>query len=394
MKPEIPVVVVGGNLNALGVVRSLARSRIPTYVMNTTRNCPAPWSRHATYVRAKSLQGESLIEALLALAEKLRCRPVLLLTQDASVHIVSAQRQRLEHCYHVEMPTLDVVEVLSDKLAFDVLAAHEGFSVPRSCALRTLEDMQRLEALAPPVILKPADKGRVIAGVADRAVRAETLEQARVLAKAMLVHVSAVIVQEWIEGPDSEIFFTFFCVRSDGTPAAFFSGRKLQSTPPGIGSTAICIPAPEYAAQLEGEARRFLNCVRYRGLGSLEFKRDVRTGRFLMVEPTVGRTDWQEEIAALGGVNLPVIAYWVALGIDPLTSHPATMRRNPAWRADFQFNLPCEFQENIQVVDAHFRWSDPLPGVYYYLHERGVRRIWRRILRHQQMKLKPNQGPL
>lgn len=391
MQPEIPVVVVGGNLNALGVVRSLARNRIPTYVMSTSRNCPAAWSRHATFVRAKSLQGEPLMDALVALAEKLRSRPVLILTQDSSVHTVSAHRERLEQCYRVEIPAREVVETLSDKLAFDALAGREGFSVPRSCAVRALEDLKRLEALQPPVILKPADKGRVNAGAADRAIRAETLEQAGTLVQEMLGQGSAAIVQEWIEGPDSEIFFTFFCTRGDGTPAAFFSGRKLQSTPPGVGSTAICIPATEFAEDLERETRRFLESVHYRGLGSLEFKRDVRNGRFLMVEPTVGRTDWQEEIAALSGVNLPVLAYWIALGIEPRSAPTVPARRIPVWRADFQFKLPIGFRGNLRVIDAHFRWDDPLPGVYYYLHHQGLRRISRRLRRFQRTVFKVNQ---
>jgi predicted ATP-grasp superfamily ATP-dependent carboligase len=210
----------------------------------------------------------------------------------------------------------------------------------------------------------------------------------------MLDHLPAVIVQEWIEGPDSEIFFTFFCTRRDGTPAVFFSGRKLHSDPPGVGSTAICIPAPDFAETLERETRKLLERIRYRGLGSLEFKRDVRNGRILMVEPTVGRTDWQEEIAALGGVNLPVLGYWIALGADPPSASSTAPQRCPAWRADFRFKLPAGFPANIRMFDAHFRWSDPLPGVYYYLHEQGFRRVWRRLQRYQHMISKAQQRPL
>ena len=391
MRTAVPAVVVGGNLNSLGVVRSLARNHIPTYVMSTGRNCPAAWSRHAKFVRAQSLQGDALIGALLALARQLSCRPVLILTQDASVHTVSAHREKLEHCYHIEIPSPDVVETLSDKLTFDGLAAREGFAVPRSCAVRTPADIEQINALLPPLILKPSDKGRVAVGAADRATRAETLEEARTLTQEMLGQVPAVIVQEWIEGPDSEIFFTFFYTRSDGTPVAFFSGRKLQSTPPGVGSTAICIPAPEFAEALEHETRRFLERVHYRGLGSLEYKRDIRNGRFLMVEPTVGRTDWQEEIAALGGVNLPAIAYWSALGVDPPRTQAGPVRPKPAWRSDFQFKLPVGFRENVRIVDAHFRWNDPLPGMYYYFHYQGIRRIWRGIQRIHRRIVKANQ---
>ena len=50
------------------------------------------------------------------------------------------------------------------------------------------------------------------------------------------------------------------------------------------------------------------------GVGSLEFKRDRKTVKFMIVEPTVGRTDAQEEIATLCGVNIPLIAYSTALG--------------------------------------------------------------------------------
>ena len=375
----IPVVVAGGNLNGLGVVRSLARQHIPTYLMAMTRGCPAAWSRHATFVRAPRLQGEEFVDALVRLATQLQCRPVLMLTQDSSVLTVSAHRQTLERFYHIDLPDGPIVEALSDKLSFDALAARENFPVPRSCAVRSRDDLGQIDQMLPPVILKPADKGRVLSGAAERAVRADTLERAREIATEMLAHVPALIVQEWIEGPDSEIYFTFFCVGRAGQSTGLFSGRKLQSSPPAVGSTAICIPAPELAETLERMTLQFLQRVPYRGLGSLEFKRDVRTGRLLMVEPTVGRTDWQEEIATLCGVNLPAIAYWRALDHDPPRSQLPVAAHRYAWRAERQFRLSADVRADMRLVDGYFRWSDPLPGLYHYGYERGVRRVVRRI---------------
>lgn len=381
MSRMIPVVVAGGNLNGLGVLRSLAREHIPAYLMAMTRDCPAAWSRHARFVRAPRLKGEEFVDSLVRLAIGLKCRPVLMLTQDASVLTVSAHRRTLEPFYQIELPDAPIVERLSDKLSFDELAARENFPVPRSCAVRSAADLRQLDALLPPVILKPADKGRAPSGAAERAVRADTLDRARAIATEMLADVSALIVQEWIDGPDSEIYFTFFCVTRDGEPVGLFSGRKLQSNPPAVGSTAICISAPDYAEVLEQETRLFLQRVPYRGLGSLEFKRDVRTGRLLMVEPTVGRTDWQEEIATLCGINLPAIAYWHALGCAPPRTSPPGASHRYAWRAERQFQLPQEFRANRRVVDGYFRWSDPLPGIYHYAYERGVRRTFRRARR-------------
>ncbi len=381
MPQMTPVVVAGGNLNGLGVVRSLARQHIPVYLLSTTHACPAAWSRHAKFVRAPRLQGEEFIHALRGLATHLKCRPVLMLTQDSSVLSVSAHRQTLEPFYHINLPDDRVVELLSDKLSFDLLAAREDFPVPRSCAVRGRDDLRQIDALLPPVILKPADKGRVLNGAAERAVRADTLERAREIATEMLAHAPALIVQEWIEGPDSEIYFTFFCVGRDGQPTGLFSGRKLQSNPPAVGSTAICVAAPEFAAALEQMTLQFLQRVPYRGLGSLEFKRDARTRQLLMIEPTVGRTDWQEEIATLCGVNLPAIAYWRALDREPPRPRRQVAAHRYAWRAGREFRLSGEFRGGVRLVDGYCRWADPLPGLYYYAYERGIRRVWRRIRR-------------
>jgi hypothetical protein len=51
------------------------------------------------------------------------------------------------------------------------------------------------------------------------------------------------------------------------------------------------------------------------GFGGIEYKRDARDGRFLIIEPTVGRTDWQEEVATLAGVNIPLMACRHELGL-------------------------------------------------------------------------------
>lgn len=71
MQPSIPAVVVGGTLNALGVVRSLSRGCMPLFVVETTRQPAACWSRHARFVRTPSLEGAALIETLVELGLRL-----------------------------------------------------------------------------------------------------------------------------------------------------------------------------------------------------------------------------------------------------------------------------------------------------------------------------------
>src|SRR4029077_2449759 len=133
----------------------------------------------------------------------------------------------------------------------------------------------------------PADKTLVEKGTVERAVRAGTLAEARRAAAQMLAGAPAIIVQEWVEGPDTELYFTLFSCDRDCRPVGLFVGRKLVCSPPAIGSTALCVSAPERARELIGPTLQFISRVGYRGLGSLEFKRDASTGRFVIIEPTV-----------------------------------------------------------------------------------------------------------
>jgi D-aspartate ligase len=375
---RVPAVVVGGSLNALGVVRSLSAGRMPIYMLETTRQCAAGWSRHCTHVPVPTLDGRELIDALVDLAGRLACRPVLILTGDQSVNCVSAHRAAIEPHYRFSLPSAQTVAALADKTLFQELAEREGFAVPRAVCIRNVASLSLIDSLQPPLIIKPADKTLVLLGLAERAVQAESLIEAHQACAQMLARVPQIIVQEWIDGPDTEIFFTLFSCDRAGRVLGLFPGRKLLCSPPAIGSTAVCIAAPEVAGELIAITMQFIARVGYRGLGSLEFKRDRRSGRFLIIEPTVGRTDWQEEIATLCGVNLPLRSY---LGELDDAYMPPTHDSFPqvAWRESAAFNASAA--RDMRMVDGFFRWSDPLPAVYYYAFERGLARVWRRVAR-------------
>lgn len=380
-KRAVPAVVVGGSLNGLGVVRSLARGGVPVVLVETTRQCPAAWSRHCAFFRVRSLWGAELIDALELLASNLGCRPALILTRDESVLTVSAARARIEPLYRIDLPAEEMVNALADKAAFDALAVRENFPVPRSRTLSRDADLSSLSELAPPIVLKPADKSLVLAGMVERTVRADSIPQAQAAAARMLNHAPSLIAQEWVDGPDTEILFSLFACDRDANLIGIFPGRKLVCSPPSVGTTALCAAAPEVAEELYRHTRYFVERVGYRGLGSLEFKRDTNSGRLIIIEPTVGRTDWQEEIATICGVNLPLRAYNAALGAGVQATCDVSFPPY-AWRSERQFAVPMNLvTARTRIVDGYFRWSDPLPAIYYYGHERVAMRVWRRAIR-------------
>jgi predicted ATP-grasp superfamily ATP-dependent carboligase len=342
---------------------------MPIYVVATTRRSPATWSRYCRVVRFSSLSGRALIDGLKRLAQRIRQRPVLILTGDAEVDAVSTCREELEPLYRVSLPTQQMVTMLADKTLFQNYAEREGFPVPRSIVINSSSDVQNIERLSLPVVIKPGDKTLVLSGQVERAVRASTLARAQSVVMHMLARANRLVVQEWIDGPDTEIYFTLFTCDPHGRVVVMFSGRKLVCDPPAVGNTAVCVAAPGAAPALEDLSRRFIAHVDYKGLGSLEFKFSRRDNRFVIIEPTVGRTDWQEEIATLCGANIPLATYWAELGEprDQTIAEP----REAAWRSSIGHRVPPGLLPvGTQTFDGYFRVSDPLPGLYYYGVER------------------------
>ncbi|MGF6966307.1 D-aspartate ligase [Paraburkholderia sp. WC7.3g] len=369
-------------MNGLGVARSLAQAHVPVIAVDT-RTRAASWCRHVHAYQVKSFAGKIFVDEMIELSKRFDRPPVLILTDEDAVHAVSENRTALSHWYRFRLPTDDTVNMLSSKTRFHEFAQRHGFPVPRSVVLDRLADIERLSELRYPCVLKPDDKRNVLRGEKERAVRVDTLQHARDRAIAMLATPGGIIAQEWIEGPDSNIHFTLFYRGADGNMVSMFTGRKVLSSPPGIGNTAICVAAPEARGTLEPLTRRFAELADFDGMGSMEYKWDDNYGEFVMVEPTVGRTDWQEEIATLCGVNIPLAAYRHELGLPPPAERPS--RVPVAWRATFSDHLPPELlSERTKIFDGYFRWSDPLPALQHYLVMNPLRRMkrsWKKAIR-------------
>ena len=366
----IPAVVLGGNLGGLGVVRSLAGGGMPIFVADKGHGCPAAWSRFARFVNLPSVDGNDLVKELINLSIRIGGRPVLILTTDADVNTVSKFRKELEPFFRFTLPDPEMVRTLYDKARFQLLAEREGLSVPRGAILAAPSEFPLIRALTPPLAIKPADKAPLVSNKEnDRPVRVEDWDEATACAAKMMERTGRLAVQEWIDGDDSDIYFSLFVCSSESEVLANFAGRKLVCFPPAVGITAVCAGAPEMDEELTRLTRQFAKRVEYKGIGSLEFKRDRRTGKLLIIEPTVGRIDWQEEIATLCGVNIPLIAYRAETA-DSEVQESARPESRLLWRSSIAHRLPEGIAPpDASLRDGYFRLNDPLPGLYYYAIE-------------------------
>ncbi|MBW7850248.1 MAG: FAD-dependent oxidoreductase [Rhodospirillales bacterium] len=364
-------VVIGAGVNGLGVVRSLAAGGVPVHLLDADPSLPAMRTRRARVGVVPRAEGEPLIAALLALRAELGPAPVLFPTLDESVETLSRSRARLGDC-RLRLPPQEVLDALVTKNGFQELAERHGARVPAAVRVRDVADLESLGGLRYPCAVKPDVHTPAYDARFAKAYRVDTADEARRLCEAILEVMPGIVVQEWIQGDDSEIYFCLQYRNAENRSVASFTGRKIRAWPREIGATASCVPAPEAAAALEEATEQFFGRLRVVGMCGMEYKRDRRDGRYYMVEPTVGRTDAQEEVATLNGVNIPLAAYAEECGLP--APRPVAPRRPVMWMRD----ALAEFQARragpvvhgppagSRLVDGLWRAADPLPALAAY----------------------------
>jgi D-aspartate ligase len=366
---NIPAVVVGGGLNALGIVRSLGQAGIPLIVVDDDLKSPAMRSRYGRKVHCAALEGEVFAACLLKLASAYPQRMMLFVTEEASVIAISDMRERLSPRFYLRLPEHERLMALMHKQGFQELAEQVGAPVPRTVRVESPADLEKIAHLTFPCVFKPSKKDYGYGARFKKAYKVASPAEVAELYKEIHPVLADMVCQEWIEGTDDEVYFCLQYVGQDGEAVASFAGRKIRAWPPRIGGTASCTAAWEVADELKEMTTKFFKQVGFTGMGSMEYKRDERDGRFYMVEPTVARTDFQEEVATLNGVNIPQAAYLYESGLPQVAPGKAAVPQ--VWREPM-----CDkwsFQEgggkidersrSHVVNDAYFRMHDPRPWI-------------------------------
>jgi len=338
----------------------------PTHFACRTRACEQ--------VVAADVVSDDLISALERLGPSLGERAVLFPCTDQSVMLISRHREALAPWYHVVLPEHERVELLMDKVKFTRFGHEQGLALPPTHFVSTVEDAERAAAeLHFPAVVKPALKtSRWVNQSLAKVYRAASPSHLLDLFAELSPWSEELIVQEWIEGTDADLFSCNCYFDRQGAPVVTFVARKLRQWPPGAGTSSLGEEVRN--DEVLGETLRLFTSVDYRGLGYVEIKRDARTGRNYIIEPNVGRPTGRSAIAEAGGVELLYSMYRDAIG-GSLPAARVQRYTGVKWiylRHDLQSALvyllrreltPAEWRSSWRgrKVDAVWSGRDPAP---------------------------------
>ena len=367
-------IVIGGDYQGLGIVRSLARRGVPVCVLDDERSI-ARFSRYTTYaVTSAGLRDEhETLAALMDLAERRGVEGwVLYPTRDETVGALSRTRSRLLERYRVPTPEWASIRPTWDKRETYRLAGALAIPTPRTWYPSSVEDLAQIDG-DPPFAVKPAIKEHFIYATRVKAWRADSPAQLSELYRkaAAIVPPGEVMVQELIPG-GGDAQFAYCAFYKDHEARATMVVQRCRQHPPEFGRASTFVRTVEQPL-LETLSERFLAAIDYYGLVELEYVLDSRDGVFKLLDVNA-RTWGYHTLGEAAGVDFSYLLYADQLG-EPV--EPGRARPGVTW-IRLVTDIPTgvvqiasrrlrlgDYLRSLAGVDAEavFSRRDPVPGL-------------------------------
>jgi predicted ATP-grasp superfamily ATP-dependent carboligase len=296
----------------LGVVRSLGRHGIPVWVL-TDEHLIAGTSRYARRKLPWPAGDERRqIDYLLSLADHGLDGWTLFPTGDTTAALIARHHATLAQRFRLTTPPWEVLQWAYDKRLTHRLAAKVGVDHPWTRYPRSREEVAEMDCEFP-VILKPATKEGHSQFMYEKAWRVETREEllARYDQARSQVPPDLIMVQELIPG-GGDTQFSYAALSLDGRALAWSVARRARQHPMDFGRSSSYVETVE-RAEIEEPSRRLLAALRYTGIAEIEYKLDLRDGRYNLLDINPRVWGWHT-LCQRAGVDFPYLLWCLAQG--------------------------------------------------------------------------------
>jgi D-aspartate ligase len=371
----IGAVVVGGDYQGLGIVRSLGRRGVPVCVVDDEHSI-SRYSRYTSrFVRVAALRDHSrTVDTLLDLGKRFGLDGwVVYPTREELVAAFSHHGARLSQVFRVPTPEWERVKWAWDKRNTYDLAKRLNIPTPKTYYLNSAEELAQLDHVAPPFAIKPAIKEHFLYTAKAKAWRANTHAELKALfEKAIqMVGPGEMMVQELIPGGGSQQF-AYCAFFRDQLPVGKMVVQRSRQHPLLFGRASTYVETVDVPV-LEELSERFLRQIDYYGLVEMEYKLDPRDSQYKLLDVNA-RTWGYHSLGAHAGVDFSFMLYsdQVGLPVSPRKARPgsawvrtttdipaavsAILSGETCWKSYFKSVRNCN-------VEAVFSASDPFPGV-------------------------------
>jgi predicted ATP-grasp superfamily ATP-dependent carboligase len=371
----VGAVVIGGDYQGLGIVRSLGQQGVPVCVVDDEHSISrfSRFSRHS--IRLTNLRDQrEVVDRLLEIGDRLGLSGwVLYPTREELVAAFSHYRAELSKMFRVPTPEWESVKWAWDKRNTYRLAQELDIPTPVTHYPESIDDLSELDRLSPPFAIKPAIKEHFFYATKAKAWLANSHSELRTLFQkaSELAGPGEIMVQEVIPGGGTQQFsYCAFFRRGEGVGKLVAKRRRQHPLQFGRASTyVVTVDVPV----VEELSERFLRAIDYYGLVELEYKLDPRDSRYKLLDVNA-RTWGYHSLGIKAGVDFSYMLYADQVGLPV----PSCKGRSGVGWVRMTTDLPAALVAIVSGdttlggylrslkdcdVEAVFSMRDPLPGL-------------------------------
>ena len=313
-KGKVGAVVVGGDYQGLGIVRSLGRQGIPVCVVDDEYSI-SKFSKYASHAcKIQNLRDERIaVSALLELGRRLELQGwILYPTRDELVSAFARYRSELSEMFRIPTPDWEVVKWAWDKRNTYSLAKELGIPIPMSYCLENIDDCSKVD-FSPPFAIKPSIKEHFVYATKAKAWRADSRDELYSLVRkaSEFMDPSELVIQEVIPGGGNQQF-SYCAFFRDGCAVGKMVVKRRRQHPLQFGRASTYVETVDIPL-LEELSERFLKAVNYYGLVEVEYKLDPRDSQYKLLDVNA-RTWGFHSVGASAGVDFPHMLYLDQIG--------------------------------------------------------------------------------
>jgi D-aspartate ligase len=371
----VGAIVIGGDYQGLGIVRSLGMHGVPVCVVDDERSI-SRYSRYAKrFVNFPDLHdARKTIDGLIEIGKRFGLQGwVLYPTREELVAAISRYRAELCEVFRVPTPEWDSVKWAWDKRNTYDLARKLDICVPVTHYPENVEQLRSLVDLAPPFVIKPAIKEHFIYATKAKAWRANSRHELEQLFQkaSNLAGNGEIMVQELIPGGGSQQF-SYCAFFRDGQAVGKMVARRRRQHPLEFGRASTYVETVDLPI-LEELSERFLRAIDYYGLVEVEYKLDPRDSQYKLLDVNA-RTWGYHSLGHAAGVDFSYMLYSDQVGLPvsiskgrpgfswvrTTTDIPAAMMAILSGDTSLSSYIGSLRDCNVEAV---FSGADPLPGL-------------------------------
>lgn len=376
------VLILGAETQGLGILRSLARMKVPSLVVDEDRYGVAMVSRYCR----KFLQSppyndnHAFAEFLIAICQKHNLYDwTLFPTDDEQVRVLSEYKSELAPYYKNWIPEWPCVQTVYDKDKLYRFAQKLYLEIPCTTVFRSWDEVKK-SALQYPVIIKPAVRETFSKTFKKKAIEVQSKKELQKQLEHVTkkVSIEKLLIQEVIPGTGAQQY-SYAAFFKDGAPIVDLIACRARQHPMDYGKASTFVEVVDYQ-QVRKISIKLLKGLNYYGVCEVEFKEDPRDGGLKLLEINARSWGWHTLTKATG-IDWPFFLFCDIYNYD-YSHHAAPVKKKTQWLKMIT-DLPIALHECIagrlpigkliaqylskNTEHASLCWHDPLPFIFEWL---------------------------